>query len=101
MSTAPQILAPRLYKTDIDILNGLSIDWVREEFETMRGDFEADWNRAPIFKWEDDALDLNYDAVWSEFYEFLHRSAIGEYSGCLLYADVLHEADRPHPALRL
>ena len=28
--------APRLYRTDIDILNSLSIDWMREEFEELR-----------------------------------------------------------------
>jgi len=87
MSTAPQLLAPRLYRTDIDILNSLSVDWVREEFEEMRADFEADWNKAH-FRWEDDALDIDYDPLWSEFYEFLNRSAIGEFSGCLLYSDV-------------
>ena len=80
MSGPPQILAPRLYRTDIDILNSLSIDWTREEFEELRGELEADWNRAH-FKWEDDAFDLDYEPLWSEFYEFLNRSAIGEFSG--------------------
>ena len=37
-----QLLAPRLYRTDIDILNSLSIDWCRDEFEELRRDFEAD-----------------------------------------------------------
>jgi magnesium-protoporphyrin IX monomethyl ester (oxidative) cyclase len=87
VSQAPQILAPRLYRTDIDILNSLSIEWLRSEFEQLRADFESDWNRAH-FKWEDDALDLDYNPIWSEFYEFLNRSAIGEFSGCLLYAEV-------------
>ncbi len=94
MSQAPQLLAPRLYRTDIGILNALSIDWLREEFEELRHDFEADWNRAH-FRWEDDALELNYDPVWSEFYEFLNRSAIGEFSGCLLYSDVHKKLDDP------
>jgi magnesium-protoporphyrin IX monomethyl ester (oxidative) cyclase len=87
MSEAPQLLRPRLYRTDIEILNSLSIAWVREEFEALRKDFESDWNRVH-FRWDDDALGLEYDPVWSEFYEFLHRSAIGEFSGCLLYSDV-------------
>jgi len=87
VSQAPQLLRPRLYRTDIEILNALSIGWVRDEFEALREDFEADWNRAH-FRWEDDALDLDYDPLWSEFYEFLNRSAIGEFSGCLLYSDV-------------
>ncbi len=87
MSQAPQLLAPRLYRTDIDILNSLEIDWLREEFEDLRRDFESDWNRAH-FRWEDDAFELDYDPLWSEFYEFLNRSAIGEFSGCLLYSEV-------------
>jgi magnesium-protoporphyrin IX monomethyl ester (oxidative) cyclase len=94
MSVAPQILAPRLYRTDIGILNSLDIEWLRPEFEQLRIDFEADYNRAH-FRWEDDALDLDYDPIWSEFYEFLHRSAIGEFSGCLLYSDVHKKLDDP------
>ena len=76
MSQAPQLLRPRLYRTDNEILNSLSVDWCREEFEELRKDFEADWNRSH-FKWADDALDIDYDPLWSEFYEFLNRSAIG------------------------
>jgi magnesium-protoporphyrin IX monomethyl ester (oxidative) cyclase len=94
VSQAPQILAPRLYRTDIGILNSLSIDEVRDEFEEMRADFTADWNRAH-FRWEDAALNLDYDPLWSEFYEFLNRSAIGEFSGCLLYSDVHKRLDDP------
>jgi magnesium-protoporphyrin IX monomethyl ester (oxidative) cyclase len=93
-SQAPQILAPRLYRTDIDILNSLSIDSLREEFEALRADFEADYNRAH-FKWDDDAFELDYEPLWGEFYEFLHRSAIGEFSGCLLYADVHKKLSDP------
>jgi magnesium-protoporphyrin IX monomethyl ester (oxidative) cyclase len=93
-STAPQLLRPRLYRTDIEILNSLSVDWCREEFEALRADFEADWNRAH-FKWEDDALEIDYDPLWSEFYEFLNRSAIGEFSGCLLYSDVCRKISDP------
>ncbi|MBD5605248.1 MAG: magnesium-protoporphyrin IX monomethyl ester (oxidative) cyclase [Candidatus Eremiobacteraeota bacterium] len=81
------LLAPRLYRTDIDILNGLSIDWCREEFEALRKDFEADYNRAH-FKWTTDVNSVDYKALWDEFYEFLNRSSIGEFSGCLLYSDV-------------
>ncbi len=93
-SSPPDLLRPRLYRTDIDILNSLSIDWTREEFEALRADFEADWNKAH-FRWEDDALNIDYDPLWSEFYEFLHRSAIGEFSGCLLYADVCRKLSDP------
>ncbi len=94
MAGPPQILAPRLYRTDIGILNALSIDHTRQEFEELRADFEFDYNRVH-FKWEDDALDLDYNPLWSEFYEFLNRSAIGEFSGCLLYSEVHKQLDDP------
>lgn len=94
MGQAPQLLAPRLYRTDIEILNSLSVDWLRDEFEALRGDFESDWNRAH-FKWDDDVVDLDYNPLWSEFYEFLNRSAIGEFSGCLLYSDVYKKLSDP------
>jgi len=81
------LLAPRLYRTDIGILNSLKIDACREEFEELRADFEADFNRSH-FKWTDDVKGLDYRPLWDEFYEFLNRSSIGEFSGCLLYSDV-------------
>jgi magnesium-protoporphyrin IX monomethyl ester (oxidative) cyclase len=88
------LLAPRLYKTDIDILNSLSIDWCRAEFEELRKDFEADYNRAH-FKWGTDVNDVDYQPLWDEFYEFLNRSSIGEFSGCLLYSDVQKRVKDP------
>ena len=88
------LLAPRLYKTDIDILNSLSIDWCRDEFESLRNDFEADYNRA-LFKWGPEVNGHDYEPVWDEFYEFLHRSSIGEFSGCLLYSDVQKKLTDP------
>lgn len=94
MGQAPQLLQPRLYRTDIDILNSLNIEWLRDEFEELRRDFESDWNKAH-FKWDDDAVGLDYQPLWNEFYEFLNRSAIGEFSGCLLYSDVYKKLDDP------
>jgi magnesium-protoporphyrin IX monomethyl ester (oxidative) cyclase len=88
------LLAPRLYKTDINILNSLSIDWCREEFEELRADFEADYNRAH-FKWGTEVNDVDYLPLWDEFYEFLNRSSIGEFSGCLLYSDVQKRVEDP------
>ena len=89
-----QLLAPRLYKTDIDILNSLSIDRCRDEFEALRRDFEADYNRA-LFKWGPQVQRVEYQPLIDEFYEFLHRSSIGEFSGCLLYSDVQKHVKDP------
>ncbi|BDE07220.1 aerobic magnesium-protoporphyrin IX monomethyl ester [oxidative] cyclase [Vulcanimicrobium alpinum] len=93
-AASPQMLAPRLYRTDIEQLNALDVSAFRAEFTALREDFEADHNRAH-FKWDDDARNLDYRPVWENFYEFLHRSAFGEFSGCLLYSDVYRRIDDP------
>jgi len=84
---APDLLKPRLYRTDIGMLNALDVSHTRDEFKQLRAEFEADYNRSH-FKWDDDVKNLDYRPVWDEFYEFLNRSSIGEFSGCLLYSDV-------------
>ncbi|GAC1421836.1 MAG: hypothetical protein NVSMB5_15200 [Candidatus Velthaea sp.] len=94
---APELLKPRLYKTDYKILNQLDVEWCRDEFKALRVDFERDWNRAH-FKWDDDVNDLDYRPLWDEFYEFLNRSSIGEFSGCLLYSEVQKKIGDPDVA---
>ena len=86
-NAAPDLLKPRLYRTDIGMLNALDVSSCRAEFQELRAEFEADFNRSH-FKWDDDVKHLDYRPVWDEFYEFLNRSSIGEFSGCLLYSDV-------------
>jgi len=94
---APQLLKPRLYRTDYKILNSLDVSACRPEFQTLRADFERDWNRT-LFKWTDEVNDLDYRPLWNEFYEFLNRSSIGEFSGCLLYSEVYKKLTDPDVA---
>jgi magnesium-protoporphyrin IX monomethyl ester (oxidative) cyclase len=94
---APQLLKPRLYRTDFKILNTLDVSAYREEFRALREDFERDWNRT-LFKWTDEVNDLDYRPIWDEFYEFLNRSSIGEFSGCLLYSEVQKKLSDPDVA---
>ena len=94
---APQLLRPRLYRTDYRILNSLDVSGCRTEFQTLRADFERDWNRT-LFKWTAEVNDLDYRPLWNEFYEFLNRSSIGEFSGCLLYSEVQKKLSDPDVA---
>src|SRR5664279_2489797 len=94
---APQLLKPRLYRTDYRILNSLDVSGCRTEFQTLRADFERDWNRT-LFKWTEEVNDLDYRPLWNEFYEFLNRSSIGEFSGCLLYSEVHKKLSDPDVA---
>jgi magnesium-protoporphyrin IX monomethyl ester (oxidative) cyclase len=94
---APQLLKPRLYRTDFRILNELDVSAYREDFRALREDFERDWNRT-LFKWTDQVNDIDYRPLWDEFYEFLNRSSIGEFSGCLLYSEVQKKLSDPDVA---
>ncbi len=94
---APQLLKPRLYRTDFKILNTLDVESCRAEFRALRADFESDWNRT-LFRWTDEVNDLDYRPLWDEFYEFLNRSSIGEFSGCLLYSEVQKKISDPDVA---
>ncbi len=44
-NAAPDLLKPRLYRTDIGMLNALDVSHARAEFTTLREEFEADYNR--------------------------------------------------------
>jgi magnesium-protoporphyrin IX monomethyl ester (oxidative) cyclase len=93
-----KLLKPRMYKTDVAMLNTLSVDLVRDEIRALRAQLEADLNRSH-FKWQPGALDhIDYAPLAEEFYEFLNRSSLGEFSGCLLYADVFKHLDDPDVA---
>jgi magnesium-protoporphyrin IX monomethyl ester (oxidative) cyclase len=94
-AAAPQLLKPRLYRTDFRILNGLDVSACRAEFQALRVDFESDWNRT-LFKWTDEVNDLDYRPLWND--EFLNRSSIGEFSGCLLYSEVQKKLSDPDVA---
>ncbi len=88
-----KLLKPRMYKTDVAMLNTLSVDLVRDEIRALRAELEADRNKTH-FKWQPGALDhIDYAPLAEEFYEFLNRSSLGEFSGCLLYADVFKRLD--------
>ena len=86
-NAAPDLLKPRLYRTNIDMLNSLDVSHARAEFRALREDYELDYNKSH-FRWDDDVKGLDYGPAGEPFYEFLSRSATGEFSGCLLYSDV-------------
>lgn len=88
------ILAPRFYTTNFDKLNKLVLDSHKDEFEVLLNEFRADYNKGhfiPTAEFKGPFPDLPRQ----EFEDFLRRSCLGEFSGCLLYREISKHATDP------
>ncbi len=88
------ILAPRFYTTNFKKLDSMNLENYRGEFEAMLEEFRADNNRGhfiPTAEFKQDFPNLPR----TEFEEFLRRSCLGEFSGCLLYREISARSTNP------
>src|SRR5690348_2611479 len=81
------ILAPRFYTTNFAKLDKLILDSHRAEFEAMLVEFRQDNNRGHFVRTEEFKGPFP-DLPFAEFEDFLRRSCLGEFSGCLLYQEI-------------
>ncbi len=88
------ILAPRFYTTNFAKLNKLILDSHKAEFEQMLGEFREDKNKGHFVPTSEFKLDFP-DLPREEFEEFLRRSCLGEFSGCLLYREISDNSTNP------
>jgi magnesium-protoporphyrin IX monomethyl ester (oxidative) cyclase len=91
------VLTPNFYKTDYAAMDRIDLSPVESEWEAMMDEFRKDANiehfdRDRDFRAEVDALP---PALREEFLEFLVSSCTAEYSGCLLYAEIMKRAKNP------
>ena len=86
------MLSPRFYTTDFAAFNDIDVSLVKDEWDEMIAEFEADAN-AKHFR-----RDAGYDrevnvakyepALYDELLHFFISSLTSEFSGCILYADI-------------
>ncbi len=88
------VLAPRFYTIDIEKLDRLNFDNYQAEFEEMLGQFRADYNRGHFIPTAEFKAEFP-DLPRHEFEEFLRRSCLGEFSGCLLYRQISARTTNP------
>ncbi|GAB4111623.1 MAG: magnesium-protoporphyrin IX monomethyl ester (oxidative) cyclase [Roseiflexaceae bacterium] len=89
------VLTPRFYTTDFKAVDKLHVDHMRDEFEWIRLEFEKDYNK-DHFKRNDEFLaDFDRMPEREMFVEFLERSCTAEFSGCLLYAEMVKHLKDP------
>lgn len=89
------ILTPRFYTTDFKAIDNLNIDTLRDEFEWVRDEFARDYNKGHFVRNEEFQADFDTMPQREMFVEFLERSCTAEFSGCLLYAEMVKHLHNP------
>ncbi len=89
------ILAPRFYTTNFAYMDKLDLSSHEAEFQAILQEFRRDNNKGhfvstPEFKGPFP------DLPRVEFEEFLRRSCLGEFSGCLLYQEISKRTSNPY-----
>lgn len=89
------VLTPRFYTTDFDQVDRLRIDRLRDEFEWIRKEFERDYNKGHFVRNEEFLANFDDMPERATFIDFLERSCTAEFSGCLLYAEMVKHLKDP------
>jgi len=91
------ILAPRFYTTDMKAMENIDVSPVRAEWDQMMAEFRADANQNHFGKAPEMADDFQHldPALRKEFIDFLTSSITSEFSGCVLYAEIMRRIENP------
>jgi len=91
------ILSPRFYTTDFAALDKISVDSIRDKWDALLAEFEADPNKGHFVRNEDFNVDLSNmpPDLRTEFLDFLVSSVTAEFSGCVLYAEIRKRVKNP------
>jgi len=85
------LLTPRFYTTNFDEMDAIDVSSVREDWDRLIAQMEADPNRGHFKKNEDwDTVDWDgmEPELKKEFIDFLISSCTAEFSGCVLYKEM-------------
>lgn len=91
------ILSPRFYTTDFKEMDALDIEPVRAEWDKLLAELEADPNKGHFRRTEsfENALMSLPEGLRKEFVDFLVSSLTSEFSGCVLYGEIVKNIENP------
>ncbi len=97
MAQETTMLSPRFYTTDFDEMDALDIEPVRAEWDQLLADLEADPNKGHFKRTEafENALMSLPEGLRKEFVDFLVSSLTAEFSGCVLYGEIVKNIQNP------
>jgi magnesium-protoporphyrin IX monomethyl ester (oxidative) cyclase len=91
------LLTPRFYTTDFKAMDRLDLEPVRAEWDALMDEFRNDNNRNHFRRDDAFANEIRElpPALHKEFLDFLVSSVTSEYSGHVLYKNIVQEVDNP------
>ena len=97
MARTDAILSPRFYTTDFKAMDRIDVTPVRAEWDGLIAEMASDPNRnhfrqAEAFQM---ALESLEPELQKEFVDFLVSSLTAEFSGCVLYAEIVKRVKNP------